>query len=122
MLQITDCTVIIRAIQIQVSSVLIHKYVISCARVVRGEVEERGGIDAVASLTTSDKEIVRNPLAPKGLRRDGPDFFVAPPRRCYSIDLSSRLDLRTVALATSGNVFMNQDTSVLSQAACVWLL
>ena len=66
----------------------------------------------MASSTTNDKEIVRNPLAPQGLGRDGPDFIVASPRRCYSIDSSSRLDLRTVALPTSANVFMGQNTSV----------
>jgi len=31
---------------------------------------------------TSDAEIARNPHQPKGWRRDGIDFFVAPPPRC----------------------------------------
>jgi hypothetical protein len=73
-------------------------------------VEERGGVDAIASSTTNDKEIVRNPFAAFGLGRDGPDLVVVPPRRYYGIDSSSRLDLRAVALPTSANVFMTQDT------------
>ena len=92
------------------ASALNHKSVITCARVLRGEVEERGGVDAGASSTTNDKEIVRKALAPEGLRRDGPDVVVAPPQRYFGIDSSSRLDLRTVALATSVNVLMTQDT------------
>ena len=48
------------------TSVLSHKYVATSARGLRGEVEERGGVDAVASSTTKDKEIVRNPLRPQG--------------------------------------------------------
>jgi len=35
-----------------------------------------------ASATTRDAEIARNPHQPKGWRRDGIDFFVAPPPRC----------------------------------------
>ena len=93
-------------------SVLSHKYVGTCGRGLRGEVAKRGGVDAVVSATTNDKEIGRNPLPPDGLGRDGPHLFVAPPRRCDGIDLSSRLDLDTVALPTSANVFMTQDTSV----------
>ena len=38
----------------------------------RGEVAKRGGGDALASLTTNDKEIDRNPHPPEGLGRDGP--------------------------------------------------
>ena len=65
----------------------------------------------MASSTTNDKEIVRNPFAPFGLGRDGPDLCVVPPRRYYGIDSSSRLDLRAVALPTSVKEFMTQDTS-----------
>ena len=65
----------------------------------------------MASSTTNDKKIVRNPFSPDGLGRDGPDLFVVPPQRYYGIDSSSRLDLSTVALPTSGKVFMIQDTS-----------
>jgi hypothetical protein len=57
--------------------------------------------------TTNDKEIVRNPFVPFGLGRDGPDLIVV---LSYGIDSSSRLDLRAVALPTSVNVFMTQDT------------
>ncbi len=35
-----------------------------------------------ASATTRDEEIARNPHQPEGWRRDGIDFFVAPPPRC----------------------------------------
>jgi len=34
------------------------------------------------SVTTRDTEIARNPHQPEGWRRDGIDFFVAPPSRC----------------------------------------
>ena len=34
----------------------------------RVEVAKRGGVDAVASATTNDKEIDRNPHARKGLQ------------------------------------------------------
>jgi hypothetical protein len=96
------------------ASVLSHKYILTCGKGLRGKVEERGGVDAVASWTTNDKEIVRNPFSPGGLGRDGPDLCVVPPRRYDGIDSSSRLDLRAVALPTSVNVFMTQDTSSLS--------
>ena len=104
----------------KLSSVLSHKYVGTCGKGLRGEVEERGGVDAVASSTTNDKEIVRKPLAPIGLGRDGPDFFVAPPRRCYGIDSSSCLDFRTVALPTTDNVFMGQNTSLFGYPKLIW--
>jgi len=74
-------------------------------------VEERGGVDAVASSTTNDKDIVRNPFSPGGLGRDAPDLVVVPSRRYYGIDSSSHLDLRAVVLPTSVNVLMTQDTS-----------
>jgi hypothetical protein len=51
-------------------------------RVWRGEIAKRGGVDAVASATTNDKEIARHTLSPSGGRRDSLAFFVAPPRRC----------------------------------------
>ncbi len=35
-----------------------------------------------ASATMRDTEIGRNPHQPEGWRRDGIDFFVAPPPRC----------------------------------------
>jgi hypothetical protein len=92
-------------------SVLSHKYILTCGKGLRGKVEERGGVDAVASSTTNDKEIVRNPFSPGGLGPDGPDLCVVPPRRYYGIASSSRLDLKAVALPTSVNVFMTQDTS-----------
>ena len=34
--------------------------------VLRGEIAKRGGGDALASLTTNDKEIARNPIRPQG--------------------------------------------------------
>ena len=63
----------------------------------------------MASSTTNDKEIARNPHPPKGLGRD--HLFVAPPRRCLGIDSSSRLDLVSVALPTYVIVFMAGSTS-----------
>jgi len=39
--------------------VLNHKYLGTLG----GKVEERGGVDAVRSSTTNDKEIVRNPFS-----------------------------------------------------------
>ena len=87
-----------------------HKYDDVCGWVLRGEVEERGGGDAVASLTTNDKEIARNPHPPEGLGRDGPHLFVAPPRRWLRIDSSSRLNLVSVALPTNIIVFMEVST------------
>ncbi len=42
-------------------------------------------VDAVASATTNDKEIVRNPHAPSGYRLRPPICFVLAPRRCPSI-------------------------------------
>ena len=49
-----------------------HRYGNVCGWVLRGEIAKRGGGDAVASLTTNDKEIARNPHPPVGLGRDGP--------------------------------------------------
>ncbi|HEY5611456.1 MAG TPA: hypothetical protein VIL97_09630, partial [Thermoanaerobaculia bacterium] len=48
--------------------------------------EERGGGDAVASLTTSDDEIARNRHQPEGLRatRRIPDFFTASEERAFA--------------------------------------
>ena len=83
-----------------------HKYDNVCGRVLRDEVEERGGVDAFASSMTNDKEIVRNPLPPEGLGRDGPNLVVTPPRRWQRIDSSSCLDLGAVALPTNIIVFM----------------
>ena len=37
---------------------------------------------SVTSATTRDTEIARNLHQPEGWRRDGIDFFVAPPPRC----------------------------------------
>ncbi len=39
-----------------------------CGRGSRGELAKRGGGDAVASSTTNDNEIARDPRAPEGLR------------------------------------------------------
>ncbi len=52
----------------------------SCA-----EVEARGGVDARASSTTRNEEIGHDPNRPIGLRRHGPVFFVAAPRRWRDI-------------------------------------
>ncbi len=41
-------------------------------RGLRVEFAKRGGVDAVASSTTSDKEIGRNPLRPLGCGGTGP--------------------------------------------------
>ena len=79
----------------------------------RGEIKERGGVDAQPSSTTSDEEIARNTHPPKGLRRDAPVFGVAPPRRCPGIDSSSRLESGGVTLATNVTVFMEVSTKQL---------
>ncbi len=52
----------------------------SCA-----EIKARGGVDARASSTASNAEIGHDPHRPKGLRRHGPVFFVAAPRRWRGI-------------------------------------
>ncbi len=62
------------------------------------------------STTTSDTEIVRNLHQPEGWRRDGIDFFVAPPPRCPDIVSSSLRELDAVALATNVTVFMKRGT------------
>ncbi len=62
------------------------------------------------STTTRDKEIARNLHPPEGLGRDGAHLFVAPPRRCLNLDLSSRFDLGSVALPTNATVFMKVST------------
>jgi hypothetical protein len=98
-----------------IPSVRSHEYIRTCGKGLHDKVEERGGVDAIASSKTNDKEIVRNPFSPFGLGRDGPDLVVVPPRRYDGIDSSSRLDLRAVALPISMNVFMTQDTSVRSR-------
>ena len=51
----------------------------------RAEVKARGGVDARASSTTSNEEIGRDPHRPEGLRRHGPVFVVAAPRRWSDI-------------------------------------
>jgi hypothetical protein len=43
--------------------VLNHKYLGTCGKGLGGKVEERGGVDAVRSSTTNDKEIFRNPFS-----------------------------------------------------------
>jgi hypothetical protein len=50
----------------------VHKYGHVCAWGLPGEVAKRGGDDAVASPTTNDQDIARNPHPPAGLGRDGP--------------------------------------------------
>ena len=65
----------------------------------------------MASATTRDAEIGRNPHPPGGLRRDGTAFIVAPPRRWPSIDSSSLREIDAVALATIGKLFLRQHTS-----------
>ncbi len=79
------------------SSTYLQKYEDVCGWVLRGEVAKRGGGDAVASLTTNDKEIARNPHPPKGLGRDGPTSLLflladalASTRRLASIWSPSR--------------------------------
>jgi hypothetical protein len=57
-----------------------------------------------------DTEITRNLHQPEGWRRDGIDFFVAPPPRCHDIASSSLRELDAVALATNVTVFMERDT------------
>jgi len=46
------------------------------------------------------------PHQPEGWRRDGINFFVAPPPRCHYIASSSLRELDAVALATKVMVFM----------------
>ena len=53
------------------------------ARAPRSRREEK--VDARASSTTSNAEIGHDPHRPKGLRRHGPAFFVAAPRRWKDI-------------------------------------
>jgi hypothetical protein len=57
-------------------------------------------VDARASSTTSNAEIGRAPYRPEGLRRHGPVFFVAAPRRCRTSPSSRRLESRPMAHAT----------------------
>ena len=57
----------------------------SRGRGLRGQVEEREGGDAGTSATTSDKEMHRNPLPPKGLRRHRIIYGVSAPRQCPDI-------------------------------------
>jgi hypothetical protein len=65
----------------------------------------------VTSATTNDKEIARQTLSPGGWRRDGPAFFVAPPRRCTAAPPALSLrKIRAVALVTNIIVFMNWNT------------
>ena len=49
------------------------------------------------SATTRDEEIGRNPHPPEGLRRDGPAFFVAPPRPCPALSASELREIGAVA-------------------------
>ena len=62
----------------------------SCA-----EVKARGGVDARASSTTSNAEIGHDPHRPEGLRRHGPVFFVATPRRWRDIAVVAAPRIRT---------------------------
>ena len=87
-----------------------------------GEVEERGGGDAAASSTRSDEEIARNSPPPRGLRRDTPVFYVAPPRRCPRIASSSRLESRGVAFATNIIVFMEVSTRPIKASLVAFAL
>ncbi len=64
----------------------------------------------MTSATTSDTEIVRNLHQPEGWRRDGIDFFVAPPPRCHYNASSSLRELDAVALATNVTIFMERGT------------
>ena len=64
----------------------------------------------MTSATTSDKEFGRNPHRPGGLRRDGPAFFVVPPRQWTGIDSSSLREIEAVALATIAMLFQERDT------------
>ncbi len=66
----------------------------------RAEVKARGGVDARASSTTSNEEIGRDPHRPEGLRRHGPVFVVAAPRRWRTSPSSGRLESGAMALAT----------------------
>ncbi len=59
-------------------------------------------VDARASSTTSNEEIGRDPHRPGGLRRHGPAFFVAAPRRWRTSRSSRRLESGAMALATDG--------------------
>ncbi len=70
----------------------------SCEARSRNEEEAMSG----TSATTRDTEIARNPHQPKGWRRNGIDFFVAP---------SPLRELKAVALATNVTVFMKRGTN-----------
>ncbi len=52
-------------------------------------------VDARASSTTSNAEIGRDPHRPGGLRRHGPVFFVAAPRRWRDIAVVAAPRIRT---------------------------
>jgi hypothetical protein len=65
----------------------------------------------VRSVTRKAKEMARQTLSPGGWRREGPAFFVAPPRRCAAASpVSSLREIGAVALVTNIIVFMNWNT------------
>jgi len=68
------------------------------AREPRSRREEE--VDARASSTTSNEEIGHDPHRPEGLRRHGPAFFVAAPRRWRTSPSSRRLESGPMAHAT----------------------
>jgi len=63
------------------------------AREARSRREEE--VDARASSTTSNEEIGHDPHRPEGLRRHGPVFFVAAPRRWRDIAVVAPPRIRT---------------------------
>ena len=67
--RLSDADPRVRAIAARVANVRNLTSVISTLRNAMSEIEERGGGDAVASLTTSDDEIARNRHQPGGLPR-----------------------------------------------------
>ncbi len=62
------------------------------------------------SATTRNTEIARNPHPPEGLGRDGPISLLLLLADVPDIDLSSRLDLGSVALPTNVTVSMKVST------------
>src|SRR5438876_10051392 len=83
---------------------------VNCGWGLRGQIKERGGVDAGPSATTSDAEMARNPRPPGGLRRDGGHLFVAPPRPGGRLDSSARPHLPAVPAPTNDPLFPWKET------------
>ena len=76
----------------------------------RGEVKKRGGGDAGTSATTSDTEITRNPISPKGGGGTASISLSLLLHDVTDIASSSLRELDAVAPATNVIVFMERGT------------